>query len=230
MDLDMTYGIPRPLPTQNFWHLHDTLTLSQATFLMLGLDPEGNNLPSSNYTTLLSALKQAIRHGQLPATLLPGEPDHQHAVDFDSGLMPPDGYETDVPVLSSLSVACTPEVCDATGWGRSTVTVAALRAWLVERNFKPAFFFPKSVGVPDYMDPNHPRYAPKLAAAVTAWIAVVDPDGKSPKEALKTWLRKHAAEFDLLHEDGKSNSEGINDCAKVANWQTQGGAAKTPGT
>jgi hypothetical protein len=42
----------------------------------------------------------------------------------------------------------------------------------------------------DYLDPNNPRYAPKLAAAVRAWIAA---DGnsaghRSPKYFLRKWL------------------------------------------
>jgi hypothetical protein len=82
----------------------------------------------------------------------------------------------------------------------------------------------------EYLDPKHPRYAPKLAAAVLAWQTTGNKalTGKSPKQALLKWLREHAAEFDLTDEDGKPNETGIEEAAKVANWQPAGGAPKTP--
>ena len=42
-----------------------------------------------------------------------------------------------------------------------------------------------------------PRYVPKLAAAVRAWLAVKNPTGKSPKQALEDWLRGNAADLRL---------------------------------
>lgn len=58
--------------------------------------------------------------------------------------------------------------------------------------------------------------------------AVDDLKGKSPKQALSKWLREHAAEFGLSDEEGKPNETGIEEAAKVANWQPGGGAPKTP--
>lgn len=82
---------------------------------------------------------------------------------------------------------------------------------------------------PDYLDPQNPRYAPKLAAAVRAWQSVTDAGGKHPKQALAKWLREHAAEYGLTDDEGKPNETGIEEAAKVANWQPGGGAPKTPG-
>jgi hypothetical protein len=82
---------------------------------------------------------------------------------------------------------------------------------------------------PGYLDPSHPRYSPKLAAAVRAWLAVDDPKGKHPKQALTAWLTKNASNFGLTNPDGRPNKEGIGDCAKVANWKPSGGAPTTPG-
>jgi hypothetical protein len=36
-------------------------------------------------------------------------------------------------------------------------------------------------------------------------------------------------EFGLTKEDGSPNEQGIDDVAKIANWDTRGGAPKTPG-
>ena len=69
-------------------------------------------------------------------------------------------------------------------------------------------------------------------AAVLAWRATENESaigGKSPKQALMKWLREHAADFGLTDEDGKPNETGIEEAAKVANWQPMGGAPKTPG-
>ena len=58
---------------------------------------------------------------------------------------------------------------------------------------------------------------------------MTNPTGKHPKQALDKWLREHAAEFGLTDDEGKLNEQGIEDAAKVANWQPGGGAPKTPG-
>lgn len=53
--------------------------------------------------------------------------------------------------------------------------------------------------------------------------------GKSVKQALDIWLRLHANEFvGLTKEDGNPNEQGIQEVAKIANWDTKGGAPKTP--
>jgi len=76
-------------------------------------------------------------------------------------------------------------------WNDSTVATADLREWLSSKGLHPEFFFPDATCAADYLDPNNPRYAFKLAAAVRAWQAVTDPGGKHPKQALIKWLRGH---------------------------------------
>ncbi len=77
---------------------------------------------------------------------------------------------------------------------------------------------------PGYMDPLHPRYTPKLAALIHAWLVYEPNPRKSPKKVLSDWLRDHAEEF--TNNDGKPLS-GFDDLAAVANWNTRGGAPKT---
>jgi hypothetical protein len=113
----------------------------------------------------------------------------------------------------------------------STVKVESLRSWLADRGFRTGFFFPNATDAPGYLDPKHPRYAPKLAAAVHAWLATDDESairGKSPKMALVRWLREHAAQFGLADENGKPSETAVEEAAKVANWRPGGGAPKTP--
>jgi hypothetical protein len=118
---------------------------------------------------------------------------------------------------------------------QSTVSFEQVRKWLAERGQTSGFFGSKqepTASLPDYLNRDHPRYAPKLAAAVKAWEAVDDEavakSGRSPRALLYAWLEKHAQEFELTHADGKPNQTGIKEVAKVANWKPEGGAPKTP--
>lgn len=110
-----------------------------------------------------------------------------------------------------------------------SIEIESLRVWLKTRGVRGGFFFPEKTSTPDYLNPEHERYAPKLAAAVHAWLAVTDTQGKSPKQALTKWLREHAVEFGLSNDEGNPNETGIEEVAKVANWQPSGGAPRTPG-
>lgn len=120
------------------------------------------------------------------------------------------------------------ELFDGLDPSQTMLDIDELKRWLSSRGVLSGFFFPDSTGVPDYLDPEHPRFAPKLAAAVSAWKAVTQTGGRHPKTAIEKWLREHAAEFGLTREDGKSNETGIGEVAKVANWKPSGGAPATP--
>ena len=108
-----------------------------------------------------------------------------------------------------------------------------LRAWLKAHNIKTGFFFPATEAEPTYLSKSHLSYSAKLVAAIEAWKAVVsDPGlrrGKTVKQALVIWLRQHANEFGLTRDDGNPNEQGIDEVAKVANWDIKGGAPSTPG-
>ena len=93
-------------------------------------------------------------------------------------------------------------------------------------------FFPEPQVDPDYLSKSHEDYSPKLAAAIQAWKVVsAEPArrrGKTVKQALIIWLRQHGNEYGLTKEDGNPNEKGIEEVAKVANWETTGGVPKTP--
>jgi hypothetical protein len=42
------------------------------------------------------------------------------------------------------------------------------------------------------------------------------------QQALHIRLRQHANEFGLMKEDGNPNEQGIEEVAKIANWDTKG--------
>jgi len=104
---------------------------------------------------------------------------------------------------------------------------------LRSRGINTGFFFPEPQADPDYLSQFHDNYSPKLAAAIEAWKAVSSDDqlrrGKSVKQAVIVWLGQHGNEFGVTKEDGNPNEQGIEEAGKIANWDTKGGAPKTPG-
>ncbi len=132
-------------------------------------------------------------------------------------------------------------------WALTTVDREDLIGWLRSRGYAKGYLFPdnKPTGVPDYLDPKNPRYAAKLEAAVKVWLAMEDENlrrGRTPAQAMIAWLESRYAQFGLIHKQSGKNSNGettykigerndgaIKEVAKVANWESDGGAPKTPG-
>jgi hypothetical protein len=189
----------------DYWQLCDELTVFQAAMLAADCDPSSQAEHCRWFEAAKNAISNALRRGAVTGKLVPI-------------------IEKDYDAQRAW------EIEDSIDIHKSRVEVDSLRKWLATRGVKGGFFFPDAKPH-DYLDPNHPRYAPKLAAAVRAWMALEDESsisGKSPKQALTKWLREHASEFELTDEDGKPNETGIEEAAKVANWQRTGGAPKTP--
>ncbi len=124
---------------------------------------------------------------------------------------------------------------DEIDWSNTLVDVAELRDWLARKGMPSAFFRPppsKATAALEIDDALSPFHSPKLAAANAAWTAVAsDPKrrrGKSVKQAIIGWLTENAGSCGLTNRDGSPNKQGIEEIAKVANWQPNGGAPKTP--
>ena len=117
-------------------------------------------------------------------------------------------------------------------WEYTLISIRTLQEWLWIRDFDNTIFGPYPRPRRDYSQKFDKHYAPKLAAAMDAWTAVTtDPKrlrGKSPKQALETWLTENAGAYGLLNKDGTPNKTGIEEVAKVANWNQNGGAPRTP--
>jgi hypothetical protein len=200
----------------DYWRLCDELSVIQAALLIAGCDPSSDaayieSWPPEQrppgYEAAKTAISNALRRGAITGRLIPF---YEHDINGNTGA----AIEESIDLSSSR------------------LDVESLRGWLAGRGLKTGFFFPEKRDFGDYLHPEHPRYAPKLAAAVLAWRATENESaisGKSPKQALMKWLREHAADFGLTDEDGKPNETGIEEAAKVANWQPSGGAPKTPG-
>jgi hypothetical protein len=199
----------------DYWRLCDELTVLQAAMLIAGLDPADElkldhlewdqNIDGLDAAT--NAIGNALRSGAIEGRLF-------------------------LRYVNNPNVQPESAKADFIDFKNSRVEVNSLKAWLSGRGLKTGFFFPEESDGPAYLNRAHPRYAPKLAAAVQAWLATENDaltKGKSPKQALVKWLREHAAEFGMTDDDGNLNETGIGEAAKVANWQPTGGAPKTPG-
>jgi len=196
----------------DLWRLCDELSVVQAALLIVGRDPGGVDMRVEGwasekqpvgYLAARTAIANALLAGTLEGSVVP-----ELDTDFNGNHV---GH-----IEGSLDAH------------QSKVDIKSLRRWLGARGLRTGFFFPEPTANTEYLDPNNPRYAQKLAAAVHAWEAVTVAGGKHPKQALIKWLREHAAEYGLSDEDGKPNETGIEEVAKVANWQPGGGAPRTP--
>ena len=111
--------------------------------------------------------------------------------------------------------------------------------WLRSRGIQDGYFFKTASNTPDYLDPRNPRYSPRMAAAVRAWLAMEDENlrrGKSAKSGMDQWLISNYKTFGLVHKRdneknsykaGDMNKSAITEAAKIANWEDDGGAPKT---
>jgi hypothetical protein len=132
----------------DYWRLCDELNVIQAALLVVGSDPstdakyvEGNQVESRppGYEAAKTAIANALKRGAIV-----GESQPLFEYDINGN--------TCGEVVGSIDLE------------KSLIEVASLRSWLAARGLKSGFFFPEAGSNPDYLDPRHPHYAPKLAA------------------------------------------------------------------
>ncbi len=197
------------------WRWNDELSVRQAALLAVGIDPAGErgsccedwkpHERPSGYEAAKQAITNALRKNAITGKITP---IYHYDINGNPYDEEPDSVDIEL----------------------SQVDVDSLKTWLAGRDLRPSFFFPASEQAPDYLSPEHPRYSAKLAAAVKVWQAMEDSNltsGKSPSAAMSEWLTSRYKELGLVWK-GKITKEGIKEIAKVANWNPDGGAPKTP--
>lgn len=193
-----------------FWRLADSLSIIDASLLVTGNEPQGlaeyvENYDAHKRPTGYAAVKAGIISG-IQNKSLQGQLTY---VQYQGH----GGWEVDETRYD---------------YAASTVEVNSLIKWLSSRGFSSGYFFADDDSNAGLRDPNHPRYAPKLAAAVAAWESF-DEASSAPgtaKQKLAKWLRLHAAKYGLTDDDGKPRETVIEQLATIANWATKGGAPK----
>lgn len=192
----------------DYWRLADELTIVQTALLICGYDPtelqdEVGYRPKERPVGYV-----AIKHALLSAV--------------QSGLL----NHRVTKVLNQNDGDYYPDD------DLALLTVTEIKGWLAEKGIKHHFFFFPEKPEGEFLSATHPRYSPKLAAAIRAWQAMDDKSlhGKTPKQSVKKWLRLHCTDFDLADEDGKPLESAIEEISKIVNWNPRGGAPSTPST
>jgi hypothetical protein len=186
----------------NLWRLAEELSIVEAALLLVNLDP-------SDYSGVESALKKPLGYLAARNSLISAVARRTIQSRFSY-----DHYQDEYQPID-------PE--------KTYLDAESLFGWLKGKGFTTGFFFPASGSLQPYLDPTNERYAPKLAAAVKAWIEVgKQADGpRSPKQRLVKWLRENAAAYGMTDDDGKPMDSVIDALAKAANWNPEGGAPKS---
>lgn len=193
-----------------YWRLADKLNVIEASLLVLGIEPQGLAEYIENY----DAHKRPNGYAAVKAGIVAGIENKslQGFLTFvqyqENG-----GWETDHTRYD---------------YSGSTVEVSSLIKWLSSRGFARGYFFAEDDAKRGLRDPDHPRYAPKLAAAVQAWECFAESLSASgtAKQKLAKWLRLHSAKYGLTDDDGKPRESVIDALATIANWAPKGGAPK----
>ena len=110
---------------------------------------------------------------------------------------------------------------------KTTIARDDLIDFFEEKGLKSRYFEKTGIST-DPQNSSFEFYSLKLDAAIAAWKAVTKEKHRlnkcTPKQAIETWLRENAKEYNLIKKNGTTNEKGIEEISKVANWQIQGGA------
>jgi hypothetical protein len=268
----------------DYWRLSDELSVVDATFLTLNLDPgcfefsmpatpasskiirvgdfeewesralfngdiENVELEPNQFRAVFKAIRNAILGNKLRANVITKarEPNivFEEDVPYDTGagddeqalaygLIVGRGtatlFSNSVNITNNQTFSADDDVVyilKEPDWTDTKVSVEDVKKWYSSRGVYPAFFFPS--GHPEgFRDSGNPRYSAKLATAIAAWEAVKRPSkNKSVKQSLADWIASNGVKLGLGNDEGVVTPTIAEEVAKIANWQTSGGATKT---
>ncbi|WP_334188935.1 hypothetical protein [Noviherbaspirillum sp.] len=126
---------------------------------------------------------------------------------------------------------------DAPDPRRTKIKRQDLVDWLTSKGLARGYFFSKEAEglavnkVPPYLRETGDFISPKLIAAIRAWEHFSAKGLKTGvHKAVMTWLEQENAAGRLLDDDNQALSKSAREAiAAVVNWNTKGGAPKTPG-
>lgn len=224
------------------WRLASDISVVNAAILIAGGDPEQardchGDISLPGFTGAFEALTNAIKGGHLKAVLVreaergPLYDGRQASTVWVTSAqylprnVDPIAYTGEMPEDEErLYIVTEPS------WERSSINVEDLRVWLRSRGCATGFFFPPEVSAsnePDVlMNPDHDRFAPELALAVTVWRALADlrkfPRGT--KSAIEAWIESNP---DAWAGSGTLSASAKKRIATLVNWRRDGGAPRS---
>lgn len=208
INVEMVHERKKPDP---IWLIAVEVSVVEAALLIIDIEPQStsqfiedweDHSRPDGYNAAKGAVLSAVNTGAVDGSLVKNFPGAHEDKSFVEGPM----YDVH----------------------KSTVNVNSLREWLYSKGYHRGVLTGPSLKLDGFRDPKHPRFSAKLAAAVDAWEAFDEASNEvgTPKQLMSKWLRMNAAKYDLVNEEGGPQETSIEDIAKVANWQTKGGAPK----
>src|SRR5579871_5919654 len=135
----------------DYWRLCDSLSIFQATLLIIGEDPASNSAyveqwakseRPTGYEATKTALINAIKSGEI-------KPAEFCLEKFEDDR----GYIHEMAGVIDIQ--------------NTVIDISSIKSFLLQRGITKGFFFPaENSGAEKYLNSNDPHYAPKLAAAV----------------------------------------------------------------
>lgn len=188
-----------PSETEDFYH-------PEAEFMCERQMTDGH----PGFTAAFERLKSAIRGGQLRALQLPTTGSSRARDPWDQEPDQVDWRRVD--------------------WYEVRVEADELREHLRSRKVPDRFFCPAEEGAramaDDPLDPAHPHFAPELALALRAWLALAaKPPAGAPKAAIREWAADNPQAW--VGDPGGPSREALDRIATLVNWRKAGGAPRT---
>lgn len=194
------------------------------------------NKLAANVTHALRGGRIGLTYGDQPYEILAEQ--YEEPISYDMLIARNTGSRNEAPIegqtvlnfsIDTLRSEKFLYVCKEPNWEQTTVDVIHIQAWLKDRGIYPDFFFPQG-STEGFRNVQNPRYSPKLACAVAAWEAVTKPaKTKSVKQTLQNWIRSNGVSFGV-GENSVVSQTAAEEIAKIANWNTKGGATATSTT
>ena len=200
-------------PSTVLWLLAEDLTIRQAALLLLNEDPE--HFPQAEYPNQDSPAPDGYQAARqvIASALLAKKIEGSYV--WKTKTVYTDGE------FGSHEEEAVGDVCA----DRSTINMDSLRAWLASKNVTVEQFAGLSSTSDDFLDRYGPTYSPKLAATIAAWRHVrQNPiNGLSVKQQLANWLKDNSARYWPDGVEPKVTDTFVNEAARIANWDADGG-------
>ena len=235
------------------WKNHETYSVDNIASLMAGIDPNNvvfdpqterfryaesvtaNTNDINRVSAYFKKLKSAIEDKKLEASIIHSarlcEKDGDKPSKDEGIIFKYEWFDNDNNDIGRQDIiySALPD------WSKTKVRRDHLITWLKDIEYNDMFFNPKSDISADtykFMNPDHRRYNPLLAAAVTVWEAFEAEDvrneyrNKNSRISIETWLADNAGKipelFRKLGVASKISKNAAEKISEITNWNKPG--------